>query len=83
MNGDEAKKLINKHTGISIGLALVILGAAIWMTRQNTEVQAQVNKIDERTFNLKEDFIPREVIEIRLSNIEAGVNELRDYIIKK
>jgi len=83
MNGDEAKKLINKHTGISVGLAIVILGAAMFMVRQNTAVQAKVSEIDERTANLEVDFIPREVIELRLSNIEEGVNELRAYIIKK
>ena len=82
MNGDEAKKLVSKHSYISIGLAIVLLGGVFVMTRQSTEVAAKVYEVDQRTLGLDEKFVPRREIDLRLTNIEGGIERIEKLITK-
>lgn len=75
MNGDEAKKIVNRHTVVSIGLVISMLSAVIGGTMFLTKVRADVDSI-------KDDYIPRGELNQRLINIESGVKDIKDYLLK-
>ena len=85
MNGDQEKKFhstINRSSAISIGLVVVIIGAAVWIASSTTRVQAEVEAVTKITSELNEDFVPRRELDQRLSNIEDSVLRIEKYIIK-
>lgn len=71
---------IDKKTGISIGLVIVLVGAAITMAVKVTAVSSKVDaqevglmKIEN---NLADNYVPRKEIELMLANIQNSLKAL-------
>jgi len=82
MNGDDAKKIINRHTGVSIGIGVIVIGAVWFMATSDASLEARVD-------NINGDYMPRGELNQRLLNIEGdvletknAVAEIRNYLIK-
>jgi len=76
MNGDDSKKLITRHTGISIGVAVLVIGAVWFMAVSNTSIEAAVERNTEEVANLDDDFIPRGELNVRFMNIESSLKRI-------
>ena len=86
MNGNDAKKLngtINRHTGVSIGLIIALMGVVWWFATTNTRIEAAVESNTREVSTLNEDFMPRGELNQRLLNIEGGIERIEGYLLKK
>ena len=62
MNGDDAKKIINRHTGVSIGIGIIVVGAVWFMATSDATLEARVGSIDG-------DYMPKGELNQRLLNM--------------